>query len=289
MPATVAIVTCQEIPDLEPDDRLLLHPLRALGIEVDVVVWDDPTVDWSRYDLVVLRSPWDYADRRDEFVAWAGRVARLVNDATTIAWNTDKRYLAELAAAGLATISTDWVRPGDPEWDAPCSGEWVIKPAISAGSRDTGRYDLADPGHREYATGHVRRLVEAGRVVMIQPYLAAVDTAGETALIYFGGRYSHAIRKGPMLDGPDLGVPRLYKPEVITPREPTAAEHDLAARVLAAIPGRLRPPLYARVDLIPGPDGTPLLIELELTEPSVFLEYSDGAAARLAAAIAEIL
>jgi hypothetical protein len=118
---------------------------------------------------------------------------------------------------------------------------------------------------------------------MVQPYLAAVDGYGETALLYFAGRFSHAIRKGPMLDGPDLGVPGLYKAEEISARVPTPAERAVADRVLAA---SAADPLYARVDLIPGPDGAPLLVELELTEPSVFLAHGDGAAQRFAEAIA---
>jgi hypothetical protein len=120
---------------------------------------------------------------------------------------------------------------------------------------------------------------------MLQPYMAHVDDAGETALLYIGGRFSHAIRKGAMLDGPDLGVAGLYKEERIDPRTPSAAEHAVAEQVLAAVPGGTADLLYARVDLVPGPDGAPVLMELELTEPSLFLDYSDGAAERLADAI----
>ncbi|GAA1791440.1 hypothetical protein GCM10009682_11810 [Luedemannella flava] len=232
----------------------------------------------------MLRSPWDYSRRRDEFVAWAATVPALANPAATVAWNTDKRYLAELAAAGVPVVPTTWLSPGDPV-ELPADGEWVIKPAVSAGSVDTGRYNLTDPSHRALALSHVARLVEAGRVTMLQPYLPAVDTYGETALLYLGGRYSHAIRKGPMLDGPDLGVEGLYKEEAITPRTPTDAERAVADAVLAAVPGGADHLLYARVDLIPGPDGSPLLVELELTEPSLFLGYADGAADRLATAI----
>jgi hypothetical protein len=275
-------VTCTEIPDLEADDRLVIGPLGERGVGAEPVVWDDPAVDWSRYALAVLRSPWDYAPRRDEFVAWASRVPALANEAAVVAWNTDKRYLAELAAAGVDIVPTSWVAPADP-WAPPVDGEWVIKPTISAGSKDTGRYDMALAAHRRLAAAHVARLQTAGRDVMVQPYLGAVDSHGETALLFFDGAYSHAIRKGPMLDGPDLGVEGLYKEEAITGREPSEAERALADRVLAAVPFGV--PLYARVDLIPGPSGEPMLIELELTEPSLFLEYSVGAAARLADAI----
>jgi hypothetical protein len=286
--ARVALVTCAELPELDTDERLVLAPLAARGVAADPVVWDAPGIDWSGYDLVVLRSPWDYVPRRDEFVAWASDVPTLLNPADIVRWNTDKRYLADLAAAGVPVVPTTWVAPGY-RWSPPPAGEYVVKPAVSAGSKDTGRYDLANDEHRRLAVAHVERLQAANRVVMVQPYLAAVDTVGETALIYLAGSdglvYSHAIRKGPMLTGPDLGVDGLYKEEKIEARTPTAAEMATAERVLAAVPGGAGRLLYARVDLIPGPDGTPLLVELELTEPSLFLGYADGAADRLADAI----
>jgi len=292
--ARVALVTCAALPDLDSDDRLLTGPLAALGISAEPVTWDDPAVDWGGYQLAVVRSTWDYARRRDEFVAWTRRVPRLLNPSDVIAWNTDKSYLGELAAAGAPVVPTVWLAPGatwttlDTERHPDTGRHWVVKPAVSAGSLDTGRYDLADPVHRRLVAAHLARLHAAGRVAMMQPYLPAVDDHGETSLLYFGGRYSHAIRKGPMLAGPDDAQPTLYRPEEISPREPSAAEHEAARRVLAAVPGADEL-LYARVDLIPGPDGEPLLIELELTEPSVFLGYGEGAAQRFAAAIASRL
>jgi hypothetical protein len=280
----VALVTCRDLPDLDPDDRLLVGALARRGLAAEATVWDDPAVDWAGYDLAVLRSPWDYARRRDDFVAWAARVPRLANPASAVAWNTDKRYLAELAAAGVPVVPTSWLAPGD-EPALPAAGEWVVKPAVSAGSMDTGRYDLADAEHHRLAAAHVARLQADGRLVMVQPYLSAVDSAGETALVFIGGEYSHAIRKGPMLDGPDRGAAGLYREERIDPREPDVAERAVADRVLAAAPPGADL-LYARVDLIPGPDGAPTLVELELTEPSLFLATAPGAADRLADAIA---
>lgn len=285
----VAIVTCAEIPLLEADDALVLPALAALGVDAEPAVWDDPAVDWAAYDLVALRSTWDYAQRRDEFLAWARRVPRLVNPVETVAWNTDKRYLAELAAKGLPVTPTTFLAPGD-DWAPPADeGEYVIKPAVSAGSRDTGRYGPADAAQ---AVAHVRRLQQAGRVVMVQPYLPAVDAYGETALLFFAdpgtGRlaYSHAIRKGPMLAGPDEGLETLYKPEEITPRVPTTAERAVGEAVVATLPAGLA---YARVDLIPDDRGNPLLVELELTEPSVFLLHDQQAPTRFAAALASHL
>ncbi|MEV4721930.1 hypothetical protein AB0J94_32490 [Micromonospora noduli] len=285
----VALVTCSDLADLDPDDRLVLAPLAARGVAVESVVWDDPDVDWSSYDLVVLRSPWDYALRRDEFVSWAATVPRLANPADVVRWNTDKRYLAELSAAGVPTVPTSWIEPGE-SWQLPAeTGEYVLKPAASAGSQDTGRYDLADPEHRDLAAAHVRRLSEAGRVTMVQPYLRAVDTEGETALLFLAGpdglAFSHAIRKGPMLSGPDLGTDGLYKAEEITPRTARPEQLAVAEQTLATVPGGTRQLLYARVDLIPGPDGEPVLVELELTEPSLFIGYADGAPDRFATAI----
>ena len=129
-------------------------------------------------------------------------------------------------------MPTTWVAPASPQWSPPDAGEWVIKPAVSAGSRDTGRYDMAEPEHRALAAAHVGRLVAAGRVVMIQPYLTAVDTYGETALIFFGGQYSHAIRKGPMLDGPDSASPASTSLRRSRPGSRPPAERELAARTL---------------------------------------------------------
>ncbi|ABP55523.1 ATP-grasp domain-containing protein [Salinispora tropica] len=285
----VALVTCADFPNLESDDRLVHAPLAARGVAAETVIWDDPGVDWAGYDLVVLRSPWDYPARRDAFVAWAATVPALANPADIVRWNTDKRYLEQLSAAGVATVPTAWIEPGR-QWSLPAErGEYVIKPSVSADSRDTGRYDLADPEHRELAQAHVRRLGAAGRVTMVQPYLSAVDTNGETALLFLAGpdglRFSHAIRKGAMLTGPDLGPGSPRNSERITTRTATPEQLAVAEKVLAEVPGGPERLLYARVDLIPGEGETPLLVELELTEPSLFLGYADGAPDRLADAI----
>jgi hypothetical protein len=284
-----ALITCAKLPDLDDDDRLLIAPLAALGITAEPVVWDAPDVDWSAFGLAVLRSPWDYVGRRDEFVAWAGTVPQLANPADVIEWNTDKRYLAGLAEAGRAVVPTTWLTPAD-RWDPPADGEYVVKPTIGAGSVDIGRYRLTEPGHRRLAVAHVDRLLAAGRPVMVQPYLAAVDSVGETALLYFAGpdglEFSHAIRKDAMLTGPDDGTADLYRPERITARTPELEQAAVARRALAAVPGGPDRLLYARVDLIPGPDGLPLVSELELTEPSLFLGYAPGAPQRFADAIA---
>ena len=282
--ARIALVTCAELDGLHPDDQLLVAPLAAAGVVAEPAVWDDPAVDWSGFDLVVLRSAWDYPSRRGAFVAWAASVERLANPADVVAWNTDKRYLAALDAAGVPVVPTTFLEPGASS-GLPAQGEWVLKPVVGAGSVDAGRYNLDDPQHRELARAHVDRLHAAGRPLMRQPYLAAVDDDGESALLYLGGEFSHAVRKGPMLHGPADSVAGLYKDEHISAQAATPAQRAVADAALAAVPGGGDRLLYARVDLIPGPDGAPLLVELELTEPSLYLGYADGATDRLTAAI----
>ena len=289
---TVGLATCREFPNLDDEDRLLIPALGRLGIEAVPVVWTDEDVDWAAFAAVVIRETWDYSDDRDRFLAWAERVAAvttLLNPADVVAWNTDKVYLRELADAGVPVVPTRFLEPGDEPAGWLPEGEFadvVVKPAVSCGSRDTVRYHTGDP--LDEAEQHVRRLLDDRRTVMVQPYLDAVDTVGETALLFFDGGFSHAIRKGPLLARGIEGekVEGLFVQEQIDPREPTAAERGVAERVIACIPGGIERVLYARVDLIPGRDGEPLLLELELTEPSLFLSHDTQAPDRLAAAIA---
>lgn len=275
----IALATCAALPRLEPDDQLLLAPLAARGIDAVPAIWDDPTVDWSAFDLTVVRNTWDYIHRRDAFLDWARAVPRLANRAEVLAWNTDKRYLRELEAAGLPIVPTAFVPPGD---RVAVTGESVVKPTVSAGSQDTLRLGDEDAVHAQVA-----RLHAVGKTAMVQPYLADVDTAGETALLYFDGAFSHAIRKGPMLLPGEVKDPDLFYAEEISPREPSAAERALGDRVVAYVTQRFGTPLYARVDLLPH-GGEPVIIELELTEPSVFVGYADGAPERFADAIAAV-
>jgi hypothetical protein len=287
----LAIVTCAAFPELEDSERLVLPPLAARGVTPDLVGWDDPAVDWSAYDLAVVRSTWDYSERRDEFVAWAASVPRLANPAPVLRWNTDKRYLRSLAEMGVAVVPTSWLEPGE-DVTLPSAGQFVVKPAVSAGGNDTGRYDAGDAAELTLAAELARRILDSGRTVMVQPYLAGIDTAGETALLFLGGEFSHAIRKGPILTGPFVDGTPVRPGDHIMTRTPSDLEHAVAAEVLAAarecVP-EAADLLYARVDLVPGPDGAPVLLELELTEPSLFLADDAGAADRFADAIVRAL
>lgn len=248
-------------------------------------MWDDEAVRWDAYDLVVVRSTWDYSDRRAAFLAWAARVPRVLNPLPVLAWNTDKSYLRGLGARGVPTVATQWIEPGeDPGRLHLPAGEVVVKPAVSAGSRDTERHrDPAD------ARRHAERLLEAGRTVMVQPYVASVDAEGETGLLYIDGHFSHAVRKGATLVRPGAAEGRLFAPEEITHAAPNPLQRAAAEAVLDALQWPRGELLYARVDLVRGDGGAPRLLELELTEPSLYLRFGDGAADRFAAAIARRL
>lgn len=276
----IALATCAALPDLDPDEQLLLEPLRALGVDAQPAVWDDATIDWAAFDLVVIRSTWDYTERRDAFITWARSVPRLANPAEIVEWNTDKHYLAELATAGVPIVPTTWLS-AEPI-TLPASGTHVVKPAIGAGSVDAARYSMHDEHEARHAHEHVERLLSAGQTVLVQPYLDLIEERGEAALIYFGGVFSHAVTKGAMLAADRALVEGLYKEETITPRMPSAAELEIARAALAAAPISVEQLAYARVDLVPAADGSPLVIELELTEPSLFLSQAPGSAERLA-------
>jgi glutathione synthase/RimK-type ligase-like ATP-grasp enzyme len=282
----LALATAVAAYALDEDLEPLLEACRELGIDATAVAWDDMTVSWARFDAVLLRSTWDYVERLPEFLAWCERTAAITtlwNSPDVVRWNTDKRYLGELAARGVPVIESHFLAPGDDAAAMPDLDEFVVKPTVGAGSRDAQRYVRAE---RPAALAHARRLLAQGRHVLVQPYLPAVDTQGETALLFFDGQYSHAIRKGPLLRRGEGPTDALFAAEQIQARTPSAAEREVAAMALAALP--FGPLPYARVDLLPSPTG-PQLLELELTEPSVFLPYGEGAAARFAATLASRL
>jgi len=286
MNAVVALASTASARHLDADLPPLLAALASISVDASVVDWDDSAVDWGRFDLVVIRSTWDYQRQLDAYLSWIDHVAavgRVVNSPDIVRWNTDKRYLRDLASADISVIPTAFVAPGQ-SFALPSSGEFVVKPAVSAGSKDTERYRAGDD---VVARAHANRLLDADRVVMIQPYIASVDHRGETGLLFFGGEFSHAICKGPILVPGVDEVEGLYKAEEISPRHPTTAERELAERVLDVVPGQRSDLLYARVDLVMGDDG-PMVLELELTEPSVFLAHDDGAAMRFASVIADV-
>lgn len=297
----IALATCSSLPALDDDDAPLVPAFAERDVVAEPVVWDDPAVDWSVYDLVLIRSTWDYTDRPREFLEWVRRVeqsTRLINPASAVEWNIDKSYQRTLERAGLPIVPTIWLDP-ERNFDSrsihtrfPAFGDFVIKPTISAGSRDTGRYSAGETPSRALAITHAKSLLQAGRHVMLQRYLRQVDTVGETGIVFVDGVFSHAVRKAPLLNGPfraSTTTSVLYKEEVMSARDASPAERELAERVVAALPdlvpgvdGQL---VYARVDLIPDDAGNPVVLELELTEPSFFFALAPGSIDRLVDAV----
>ncbi|NCT67615.1 MAG: hypothetical protein GXC76_08220 [Rhodanobacteraceae bacterium] len=288
----IALVTTAAARPLDDDLAPLAAALQAAGAEVALVDWDDAQADWSHYDLALLRSPWDYVQRFPDFMAWLERASahtRVLNPPDVVRWNVDKHYLGELARAGVAVVPSRYCEPGEDVEAAleaflaehAAVAEFVVKPCIGAGSRDAQRHAR---GERAAMRAHLARLLDAGRSALLQPYLERVDEHGETALIFFDGRFSHAIRKGPLLRRGEGPTAELFAAEAITPREPTPQEHALATQALGALPFDTSL-LYARIDLIHDADGTPRLLELELAEPSLFFEHAPGSAQRFAQAV----
>lgn len=287
----IAIATFSGMPGEFRDDELLLELLRERGAELVYAPWDDPDVEWESFLLVVARSPWDYATRHDEFVAWVDRVGeRLENAAPLIRWNSDKRYLGDLGADGVPVVETTYLAPGDP---APAiDREVVIKPTVSAGARSTGRFG---PGSADAAAGLLERIAAAGQTAMVQPFVASVDTDGETAVVMIDGERSHVLHKKALLGADEVAPTRddtlgvaeaMYDPELVGAGSAAEDQYELAGTVLEAVRRRFGvTPLIARVDMLRAADGTPVLLELEAIEPNLYFDQAPGAAERLADAI----
>ncbi|HKP17901.1 MAG TPA: hypothetical protein VJT84_05430, partial [Gaiellaceae bacterium] len=268
----MALATSAEIPDGDEDFPALIAALAELGVEAQPAVWD-ADVDWTGFDLVVLRATWDYAERRDGFLAWARSLPYVLNPVPVLEWNTDKhRYLTDLAAAGVPTVPTAFVEPGA-AFEAPAEA-YVVKPAVSAGGRSSARFDAGDA---EAGRALVERIHADRRTAMVQPYLGEIE---ETALVYLDGAYSHAVRRRVPLPAADERAV-FYLDEHLRAGTATAGEQATAERALACAPAKL---LYGRVDLVDG-----AVLELEIAEPSLYLSFGERAAARFAAAISERL
>lgn len=272
------LVTHQGLPQGAQDDQLLAEALQRLGHSVRFAVWNDPTVDWSQGAVTLIRSTWDYHLAPEAWLSWlgeAGRKTRLVNPLELLRWNTDKRYLAELAAKGLPCLPTVFVEDAATSLSAITSQQgWndvVIKPAIGASARGARRFRGAEMG--DAAEQHLRSLLQTS-AVLVQPYMAVVERAQESCLIFIAGRFSHAFVKPAFSSGAAGHL-------AIQLHQPSAEELAVAEQVLQAAP---MAPTYARVDLIPVEQG-PMLMELELIEPDMALRLAPTGVASLVTAL----
>jgi glutathione synthase/RimK-type ligase-like ATP-grasp enzyme len=288
-PPEIGLVTSAELPNLDPDCQPLLSALKALGVQASPVIWDDPACNWGRMKGAIIQSTWDYQTRRQAFLQWAETVSqqtRLWNPASIVRWNTDKTYLHTFAQRGVTTVETRWLTPEQP-WDLASllkESGWdsaILKPVISAGSANT--YHI-QPSNLAECQNALNLLLQQGRTMMLQPYLHAIETAGERSLVFIDGAFSHAVVKLPARG--DFRIQKQFggSTEAITPTE---AEKRFAEGVLEQVED---PWLYARVDILSTTTPqTICLMELELVEPSLYLPYAPASAHRLASALVERL
>ncbi|MEE9415716.1 MAG: hypothetical protein V3V01_10560 [Acidimicrobiales bacterium] len=288
----VAIAHCRLSPEgpadelyPDPDSELLCIALEQRGVTPSTVSWDDPSLDWANFDAVIIRSTWDGVTRPSEYRQWVHKVeaaTKLLPSAAIVEWSLDKVYLRDLAKLGVPTIPTTWVRPGG-SFANPI-GEFIVKPTISAGARDTARYSL----HQlEAARDHVNSLGADGRTAMVQDFVQSVEDEGELSIIFIEGEVSHAIGKGSFLEL-DRGV--IDNPwEQITYlglTDPTIDQADLARNVVAVIEKLLGEVLlFARIDVVMSDNGDPFVLEVELFDPVLSLGSMPVAVERLADAI----
>ena len=274
----IAFVTHPKHPEIEDDDRPLAAALARRGAVVLSASWDDPEFAWDKLDLALIRSTWDYHLRIDEFRAWlehAEEQTRVVNPPGTLRWNLNKRYLTELRDKAVHVVPTAFVSIGEAaSLEKICDEHgWrtvVLKPAISADSWETIRIEPDRyPEGQAYLERH-----RAAREIMIQPFVKDVEQGGEHSLMFFGGVYSHAVRKNSAFQGG-----RHVGPEG-RPEDPGKDAVQMAGVVLAAAGVPEIP--YARVDIARDDEGTPMLLELELFEPTLFFLERPGSEEQLA-------
>lgn len=276
-----AIATYHALPTLHADDAALLVALRGQDLNPQIFVWNDPKIDWRDVDVVLIRSIWDYFERYAEFLSWLDQLqslgVRTINPIEVLRWNSDKRYLRDLADADVAIVPTEWVAGAQlmATMAAQQPGDWVVKPTVSGGAWHAVRGRSGTP---EFADALANLPVDMQ--FMVQPYLPEVATAGEWSLLFFGGQYSHAVLKTPVAG--DYRVQEQYGGQTRT-QTPPAFVLAAAQKVLSAARHCVdeSPISYARVDGVVVGDAF-WLMELELIEPSLFLADHPEASARCA-------
>ncbi|PHM66163.1 Cycloserine biosynthesis protein DcsG [Xenorhabdus stockiae] len=295
---TVALITDEASLPEDYDMPLLLDACRTIGLSAEICSWQDQTIDWSRFDAVLLRSPWSYVDHLPEFLVWCERISvltELLNPLPVVRWNLDKFYLADLAAHGVPVVPSRFISPGMDILqnlraflaEHTEADEIVIKPTVGAYSKDIQRYKRQQ---EDKAVEHITYLIEKGCHVILQPYLASIDSEGETDLTYFDGVYSHAIRKGALLmsDGTvNFPLQEFRKARVADEDERAVA--SLALDTAVRHMGLDHALLYGRVDLVRDNGGKPIVLEIEICEPSLNLPFAEGGAMRFAQALADRL
>ncbi|RDV25509.1 hypothetical protein DXV75_09425 [Alteromonas aestuariivivens] len=264
----VAFLSMDNLEDFFVYDDLLAEPLARAGWQVSSVPWRDSAINWNDYDVVVVRSCWDYQQSPQEFEQCLRRInessAQLQNPLDLMLWNLHKTYLKELAEKGVPIVPTAWAEHFNRDWleqQFACfnADELIIKPVLSANADDTFRLTLETLDNMEAELGRLF----SHRAHMVQPFVGSVVSEGEYSLFYFSGQYSHAILKKPKHG--DFRVQEEHGGALLAV-EADEALRQLSHQALAAMPASA---LYARVDVIRTPAGWAIM-ELELIEPSLY-------------------
>lgn len=274
----VLLVTASNMPKQDQETQLLVKHLQSLGIDAKIVAWDDANVSWSKARLCIIRTPWDYFQRLDEFLQWVTYVettTAIWNPVEVVVWNSHKRYLIDLASKGLPTIPTVLIQQHEGRSVQDILGqqgwrEFVIKPCVSIGAIGAGKYHVSDP----QAQKHLDSLIKDGDV-LIQRFIPEIETEGEISLIFFEGEFSHSVRKRPTKGEYRVQDHHGGSIEIYTP---TKQDLDIAIAAIQAVKPSVP---YARVDMVPT-TLMPFIMELELIEPDLFFRFSEVALNRFA-------
>lgn len=286
----IAIVTCRSLGDYttnaDSEDERLCRFLAEKGHKISFQVWDDEQVDWTAFDALIIKSPWDYFDKINAFYTWLDRVealgCRVLNPVRTLRWNADKQYFKDMQTQGVTIVPTVWLEQGstfDPDsvFDAIGREKIIVKPRVSGAAKNTLAISRAEAD--DY-TARINALLQ-DEPFLAQPFLEEIKTQGEWSFIFFNGRYSHAVLKKARPG--DFRVQHFFGGSVHTPTPPAGMLQTASEIVGQFAQGCL----YARVDGVEL-NGELVLMELELIEPFLFLSTSEGALERYYQALLDL-
>ena len=294
----ITLVTSAEMPNLYADEAGLLDALSERGADPQIAVWNDASVDWSQAGLCVVRSVSDYARDREAFLKWAKSIPRILNNPDVLEWNSDKHYMKELAARGLPVIPTTWLEPDrhlskqQVHSRFPALGVFVVKPAVSSGVRDIGRYTANDTKQRQAAILQATAQLKQGRSVMVQRYLEEIDIHGEISVVFFNGLLSHTVEKRAMLHPSSVTNPSMHE-AVVTAQNADEQAWEWGEEIRVVLHsfvrsrmGRDEQFLFNRVDLVPDGHGSFMVMEISMVDADLYLSSTPDALSNFADAIA---
>lgn len=291
------LATSASMPNLYPDDAGLLDVLADRGFDPRIEVWNDKNVNWGDAAATVVRSVVDYANHRKEFLQWANSVPRILNQPDILEWSSDKHYLIELEKRGLEIIPTTWIAAdknySKQQLDArfPALEDFVLKPTVSSGQRDIGRYSAKSADQKRHALDHATKLLASGRDLMLQRYEADIETYGEISFVFLNGLLSHSVEKQAALH-PQQENDETIHPVKVTPYEPTLEEMRWVEVLRRAVHSYIRDRrghdeqmLYLRADMVPDGNGSFRVMEVALADADLYLNQVEGGLENFADAI----